>query len=754
MHAFLPVSRTRVLLAAGLIAATLFSAGQKANAQATAPNQWTWIGGSNTGASGGVYGTLGTPAAGNVPGGRYAAVSWTDKSGNFWLFGGCGINATGTAYLNDLWEYSPATKEWAWISGSSDLGNGYAGCAHGSAGVYGALNTPAAGNSPGSRYFASGWNDSSGNLWLYGGWGYDINGSVGLLNDLWEFNPSTKQWAWMGGSSTLPDNTGYGGQPAVYGSLLTPAIGNNPGGRSNAAYWTDKSGNFWLFSGYGNGNKFHNDLWEFNPSTGEWAWMGGSDTTGSVGVYGTLGTPDPGNVPGARIAAASTTDSNGNFWLFGGSGYIPTNNGNYGDLNDLWEFNPSTTEWTWMGGGDTIGGNGGNPGVYGTLGTPAAGNVPGSRDNASIWTDSSGNLWLFAGTGWDENNLFGRRGDLNDLWEFNPSTKLWTWMGGTDSILGSCYAYLSYEFCGAPGVYGTLGTPAAGNIPPGRNGASSWTDSLGNLWLFGGDNYLNDLWVYQPSSTPSFTAAATPVISLAAGTYTTVQSVTITDATPGAAIYYTTDNSTPTSNATPYTGAIGVSSTETIRAIAVASGYFNSAIASAAYTINLPPPPQPDFSISLSPSTWTLAAGQFVGIMVTVAPQTGFHSKVSFSCSAGVSCTFSPQTVTPGTSLVNWTTMTVTTTATTASLQRTSSPVFPGSMLAAALCCIGWKRRRRLQMLLLLVVSVVGLGLLSGCGGGSSTPPIKPTQLTVTVTGTSGSLSRTANLALTVYPTL
>jgi hypothetical protein len=81
-------------------------------------------------------------------------------------------------------------------------------------------------------------------------------------------------------------------------------------------------------------------------------------------------------------------------------------------------------------------------------------------------------------------------------------------------------------------------------------------------------------------------AAATPTFSPASGTYSTGQSVTIADTTSGATIYYTTDGkTTPTTSSTKYTGAITVSSTETIEAIAVASGYSNSAVASATYTI-------------------------------------------------------------------------------------------------------------------------------------------------------------------------
>ena len=81
------------------------------------------------------------------------------------------------------------------------------------------------------------------------------------------------------------------------------------------------------------------------------------------------------------------------------------------------------------------------------------------------------------------------------------------------------------------------------------------------------------------------TAAATPTLSLASGVYTGAQMVTVTDATPEAAIFYTTDGSTPTSDSTPYTGEIAVSSSQTLQAIAVAPGYPQSATASATYAI-------------------------------------------------------------------------------------------------------------------------------------------------------------------------
>jgi LysM repeat protein len=91
------------------------------------------------------------------------------------------------------------------------------------------------------------------------------------------------------------------------------------------------------------------------------------------------------------------------------------------------------------------------------------------------------------------------------------------------------------------------------------------------------------------------------------GTYTSAQTVTISDATSGATIYYTTNGSTPTTSSTKYTGPITVSSTETLEAIAAETGYTNSAVASAAYTINIAPPTVSMPAFSPAGGTYTSA---------------------------------------------------------------------------------------------------------------------------------------------------
>src|ERR1035441_4073589 len=76
--------------------------------------QWTWMNGSNLTNQPGVYGMQGVFAAGNTPPALYEACEWTDKDGNFWLFGG--QTHLGSPY-SDLWEFKPSINQWAWIKG-------------------------------------------------------------------------------------------------------------------------------------------------------------------------------------------------------------------------------------------------------------------------------------------------------------------------------------------------------------------------------------------------------------------------------------------------------------------------------------------------------------------------------------------------------------------------------------------------------------------------------------------------------------
>src|SRR5258708_9587607 len=78
---------------------------------------------------------------------------------------------------------------------------------------------------------------------------------------------------------------------------------------------------------------------------------------------------------------------------------------------------------------------------------------------------------------------------------------------------------------------------------------------------------------------------ATPALSPAGGTYTSSVTVTISESTAGATIYYTTDGSTPTTASAPYSSPITLSQSATVKAMAAASGMANSNVAPATYTV-------------------------------------------------------------------------------------------------------------------------------------------------------------------------
>src|SRR5450756_1396373 len=78
----------------------------------------------------------------------------------------------------------------------------------------------------------------------------------------------------------------------------------------------------------------------------DWTWIKGANITNQNGTCGTLGMPGSTNTPGARYGAVSWTDTNSVLGLFGGFGYAASGDNDY--LNDLWKYDPATTEWTWM----------------------------------------------------------------------------------------------------------------------------------------------------------------------------------------------------------------------------------------------------------------------------------------------------------------------------------------------------------------------------------------------------------------------
>jgi len=310
---------------------------------------WTFVSGSAAGNAKGVYGTQGTP--GGSPGGRWAAATTTDLAGDVFIFGGQGLDSAGTVgLLNDLWEYTGG--QWTWIGPStSNTANHF--------GNYPTMvGTGNGTTAPGGRQHATLWVDSSGNIWLFGGFGLDSIGTGNggpppagaILNDLWEYNKSTQQWIWVSGN-ILANQTGVYGSQAT-SNLSAGAATSVPGSRWGSAGWVDSNNNLWFFGGWGYGTTttdptgFLDDTWEYQHSSGQWIWWKGISNVNQNTVFATIpipfadGTPFTNNVVGGRrgVAIWPTPDPNGFIWMFGGEGYDASQGTPPGYLNDLWQY--------------------------------------------------------------------------------------------------------------------------------------------------------------------------------------------------------------------------------------------------------------------------------------------------------------------------------------------------------------------------------------------------------------------------------
>jgi alpha-L-arabinofuranosidase len=118
------------------------------------------------------------------------------------------------------------------------------------------------------------------------------------------------------------------------------------------------------------------------------------------------------------------------------------------------------------------------------------------------------------------------------------------------------------------------------------------------------------------------TTVATPTFSVASGTYSAAQTVSIADATAGATIYYTTNGTGPTTSSAKYTSAIKVSANETIKAIATAPNLKTSVEGQASYVIAATTVATPTFSVA----SGTYSATQTVSIADATAGATIYYT--------------------------------------------------------------------------------------------------------------------------------
>ena len=271
----------------------------------------------------------------------------------------------------------------------------------------------------------------------------------------------------------------------VYGTMGVN-YNTHPASLANACMWSS-NGAIYLFGGEEYGS-FASNVKSISGSFFKWTATGGweslhannnalednSNWIYSNPIYGTLGVSDALNYPGARVGAAYATGGNGNLYMYGGFGVASDG---VGALSDLWQYNPTTEEWTWIAGSNLKD----QSATYNSINS-TSGNNPGSRIEANMWVDNNGDIWIFGGGtgGYDQ-----LHDNYNSLMKFDGTD--WTWVAGSN----------------------TLNNPGSNSEPSARRAAAGVYASDGKFYLFGGSdnepvtnnyNRRSDVWSFDGSS--------------------------------------------------------------------------------------------------------------------------------------------------------------------------------------------------------------------------------------------------------------
>jgi hypothetical protein len=172
----------------------------------------------------------------------------------------------------------------------------------------------------------------------------------------------------------------------------------------------------------------------------------------------------------------------------------------------------------------------------------------------------------------------------------------------------------------------------------------------------------------------------------------------------------------------------------------------------------------PGFTLAAAPATLTLAQGATGTVIVSIVGNATFSGTVTLSCSGApteTSCTASPATATLAAGQTAAMSIIVATTPPNNKYQATSThPITPwtgtlGGLSLAGLAFVLWpKRRLRSRLLSIVAVMAVALGTssaLTGCSSGGPTyAGTTAGTYTLTVTATSGAITQTQTIALTV----
>ena len=225
------------------------------------------------------------------PGSRSLMSCWTDKSGNFWLYGGLSYTPQleGRAeFYSDLWMFDVSKEEWQWVSGKDKVNQ---------ATKFDSKNSSKE-NSPSPRAASASWYDESDNrFYLYGGMGYDSSATIaGGLSDMWVYTVEKDNWEQLSAEGKINS------EPTI-ANILSLDKGNSPGFRISPVSWQGPDRTFFLASGQ---SSFTQDrvyidkhVWVYSVKVGQWRLIPQNEITIS-------GSGSP------------FIDAKGNLYIFGG----------------------------------------------------------------------------------------------------------------------------------------------------------------------------------------------------------------------------------------------------------------------------------------------------------------------------------------------------------------------------------------------------------------------------------------------------
>ena len=358
---------------------------------------------------------------------------------------------------------------------------------------------------PGARCCSHVWS-VNGVAYVWGGWGYDTEGKLGYLNDLWEFNSSSITWKWIGGSRfvNMPNTREWPGgrHYAAYSydtrrkvfyifsgqgvaedeflndlwmfdmsSMRWEHVGNysKPAPRKWSSFWSGENGLF-VLGGEGGRRRF-NDFWTFNYDKKEWHKFYNRDDI--YGHYNTSGK----QFPGARHSAFTTVGNDGDLYMFGGSGHgVKPNNGT---TSDVWQWKVKDQEWKFLGGNP---GGVDAQGICGTRGRASSSFIPTARHAGYNFDflSPNGKMLIMGGEQHGETIVF------NDIWSIDIHSLTFAFEAGTCNVQNVNRTVLGRRDHGGPQV-----------TPSSQFGGNGWHNNRGQSFMFGGGpkaGYVNTLW--------------------------------------------------------------------------------------------------------------------------------------------------------------------------------------------------------------------------------------------------------------------